>query len=239
MALLRNPQADGFLRRLPGAVRHRYRTWRRRDRRHHRRQRRGQIHLSQIDCRIDRRRAGERDARRAAHRAIFPPPTSCKHGISLVPEGRRLFPSLTVEENLLIGSDSRGATRGHWTLETVYDLFPMLRERAAPAGPDTLRRPAADGRDRPRPDVEPAHSSVRRNQSRPRTYRHPRHLSDHPARQGQRHQPHSRRTGRCAGDGGRRPRLLLSGGPALARGPLVRTDARRKFMPPISEAERC
>jgi branched-chain amino acid transport system ATP-binding protein len=51
-------------------------------------------------------------------------------GISLVPEGRRLFPSLTVEENLQIGGDI-GATekeRKHWTLETVYALFPMLRE---------------------------------------------------------------------------------------------------------------
>ena len=51
-------------------------------------------------------------------------------GISLVPEGRRLFPSLTVEENLLVGGDKRGAAAGHahWTLETIYELFPMLRE---------------------------------------------------------------------------------------------------------------
>ena len=46
-----------------------------------------------------------------------------------MPEGRRLFPSLTVEENLLIGGDSaaRRKTRT-WTLATVYELFPMLRE---------------------------------------------------------------------------------------------------------------
>jgi branched-chain amino acid transport system ATP-binding protein len=53
-------------------------------------------------------------------------------GVALVPEGRRLFPSLTVEENLLMGAYSR---RGHWTPETVYDLFPPLKgRRRQPAG---------------------------------------------------------------------------------------------------------
>ena len=53
-------------------------------------------------------------------------------GMALVPEGRRLFPSLSVEENLAIGADQAGA--GPWTLASVYDLFPMLRERrTAPA----------------------------------------------------------------------------------------------------------
>jgi branched-chain amino acid transport system ATP-binding protein len=50
-----------------------------------------------------------------------------KRGIALVPEGRRLFPSLTVEENLLIGGQSRRP--GPWTLNRVYDLFPVLAER--------------------------------------------------------------------------------------------------------------
>jgi len=48
-------------------------------------------------------------------------------GVALVPEGRRLFPSLTVEENLLIGGQSRRP--GPWTLGRVYELFPVLAER--------------------------------------------------------------------------------------------------------------
>ncbi len=46
----------------------------------------------------------------------------------MVPEGRKLFPSLSVEENLLIGAQARRAA-GPWTLDTVYALFPILRER--------------------------------------------------------------------------------------------------------------
>jgi branched-chain amino acid transport system ATP-binding protein len=48
-------------------------------------------------------------------------------GIALVPEGRRLFASLTVEENLLIGGQLRRS--GPWNLARVYELFPMLAER--------------------------------------------------------------------------------------------------------------
>lgn len=49
-------------------------------------------------------------------------------GISLVPEGRRLFPSLSVEENLLTGA-YRGR-RGPWTVQRVYELFAWMGERA-------------------------------------------------------------------------------------------------------------
>jgi len=50
------------------------------------------------------------------------------HGVAMVPEGRKLFPSLSVEENLLIGTYGR-KTKGHWQLETIYELFPILKER--------------------------------------------------------------------------------------------------------------
>lgn len=49
-------------------------------------------------------------------------------GIAMVPEGRKLFPSLSVEENLLIGTYGRKAA-GPWNLQTVYELFPILKER--------------------------------------------------------------------------------------------------------------
>lgn len=56
-----------------------------------------------------------------------------RRGIAMVPEGRRLFPSLTVEENLAIGGQVRRGG-GRWTLETVYALFPILRERRLSPG---------------------------------------------------------------------------------------------------------
>jgi branched-chain amino acid transport system ATP-binding protein len=55
-------------------------------------------------------------------------------GIVLVPEGRKIFPSLSVEENLKIGGYSNRP--GLWNLERVYALFPILKERARLGGTD-------------------------------------------------------------------------------------------------------
>lgn len=53
-----------------------------------------------------------------------------KRGVAMVPEGRRVFPDLTVEDNLLIGAYSRTDTRKiHKSMGEVYELFPILEER--------------------------------------------------------------------------------------------------------------
>jgi branched-chain amino acid transport system ATP-binding protein len=65
---------------------------------------------------------------------VQPAAATVRLGIALVPEGRRLFPSLSVEENLLIGGHGRRA-HGPWTLERIYSLFPILKARRSQAAP--------------------------------------------------------------------------------------------------------
>jgi len=69
---------------------------------------------------------------REGHVTIFgkdttrkPPYVIAEMGVGFVPEGRKIFPNLTIEENLKVPADRPG----HWTIDTVYDLFPRLKER--------------------------------------------------------------------------------------------------------------
>ncbi|TCR70449.1 ABC transporter ATP-binding protein [Bosea sp. BK604] len=58
------------------------------------------------------------------------PETIARRGIGLVPEGRQVFPTLTVRENLVATAANRLRAGDPWTLERVYQLFPRLKERA-------------------------------------------------------------------------------------------------------------
>lgn len=60
----------------------------------------------------------------------LPPERICKAGIGLVPQGRRIFASLTVRENLDVAAGSSAAgNRQRWSRDEVYDFFPRLSER--------------------------------------------------------------------------------------------------------------
>jgi branched-chain amino acid transport system ATP-binding protein len=58
----------------------------------------------------------------------LPPYRIARLGLGYVPEERRIFPTITVRENLLMGL-KRGARNGAWSLEHVYEFFPRLKER--------------------------------------------------------------------------------------------------------------
>jgi branched-chain amino acid transport system ATP-binding protein len=59
------------------------------------------------------------------------PEAISRKGIGLVPQGRRIFPTLTVRENLTVAQQLRAGIERVWTLERVFELFPRLHERHA------------------------------------------------------------------------------------------------------------
>ena len=60
------------------------------------------------------------------------PGSIVRQGIAMVPEGRRLFPSLSVEENLLMGAYAKRP--GPWNLDAIYKLFPWLKDKRRKPG---------------------------------------------------------------------------------------------------------
>jgi branched-chain amino acid transport system ATP-binding protein len=50
-------------------------------------------------------------------------------GIGLVPQGRRIFPSLTVQENLIVAQQRQSSSKRPWNDQRIYELFPRLRDR--------------------------------------------------------------------------------------------------------------
>jgi len=65
--------------------------------------------------------------------ARLAPETISRKGVGLVPQGRRIFPTLTVRENLLVSRQARAGAGKPWTIERVFELFPRLSERAGQA----------------------------------------------------------------------------------------------------------
>lgn len=60
------------------------------------------------------------------------PPERIAHlGVGLVPQGRRVFPSLTVRENLIVAEQRRDGNTRRWSVERIFDMFPRLCERQA------------------------------------------------------------------------------------------------------------
>ena len=57
-----------------------------------------------------------------------------QRGLGLVPEGRQVFPNLSVRENLVATAANRAGNSAPWTLERVFDLFPGLAQRASNMG---------------------------------------------------------------------------------------------------------
>ncbi len=57
------------------------------------------------------------------------PEVISRRGVGLVPQGRRVFPTLTVRENLIVATQSRAGVAAPWTLQRVLGLFPRLEER--------------------------------------------------------------------------------------------------------------
>ena len=76
----------------------------------------------------------------------WPPYRIAALGVGYVPEGRKIFPSLTVEENLKVPMERPGP----WTIARIYELFPRLAERRDQQGPPAFGWRAGNAGDRAR-----------------------------------------------------------------------------------------
>ena len=83
-------------------------------------------------------------------------------GLGLVPEGRQIFPNLSVRENLVAAAANRTARANPWTLDARLRLLPAARRAPAQHGQPALRRRAADAGDRPGADDQPQAADPRR-----------------------------------------------------------------------------
>ena len=81
------------------------------------------------------------------------PDVIARKGICLVPQGRRMFRTLTVRENLMVAAQAQKQDNGAgWSLDRVFQTFPAPAGAPRPARGLAVRRRAADAGDRPRAD---------------------------------------------------------------------------------------
>ena len=126
---------------------------------------------SSIRSSASRRRAAARSCSRATTSPTTRRSRPCARGMGLVPQGRRVFPTLSVEENLLVAE--RSTERHGWNLERVYDAVSAPARAPQPARQDAVRRRAADARDRPRADDQPGLPDHGRAVRGARAHHHP------------------------------------------------------------------
>ena len=155
-------------------------------------------------------------------------------GIALVPEGRRLFPSLSVEENLLIGGQL--GRPGPWSVKRIYELFPVLAERRHQPSTSLSGGQQQMVAHRPRADEQSKAPAVRRDQPGARADRGARGLCPPAVRRRRRLLARHRRAGHRAGAQGREPCLLPAGGPRRAHRRRRHARPARRSPRPISEA---
>ena len=154
-----DPRAQGDLARGAGG----------RDRDAARRERRRQVDDAALDQRAPAARARARSASRGGTSRTTPAHEIVKRGIAQSPEGRRLFPRMTVTENLEMGAFQRSDKAGiKEDMERVFELFPRLQERRDAEGRDDVGRRAADVRDRARADGAAEAAAARRAVARAR-----------------------------------------------------------------------
>ncbi len=162
---------------------------------------------------------GRHRARRRQHRRGSRRTGSRASGLALVPEGRQVFPELTVYDNLVLGAHSRPGADLDPMIAALLERFPRLRERLHEPRRPALRRRAADAGDRARADGEAARPAAGRAVARAgagddqRAVRHPgraaRRGRHHPAGRPDRGaRAHHRRPRLCPGIGTDRPRRI-------------------------------
>ena len=156
-----------------------------RDARHHRRQRRRQVHVPQVHHGPAAGEPRERRARRPADRR----PAGGRDRAARHLHGARGAPAFSLAQRRGEPADRRPRPRARPATgrsTRIYDLFPRWASGARPRRTALSGGAAADGGHRPRADVQPARAPVRRDQPGARPHRHPRHLRRAAADQGER-----------------------------------------------------